>query len=445
MTNHAILSQNEDVAYLLTSQERTDHINLNNDLEGLCNLVLQRELTHLWIHPSAGYRFGRKSYTELEGHWDTIANWQYRLEGDYNLDIEDNHLVSLHGYRRFPRGRSPRFNLIFLEYAAFDWGHLPPEETLRIIHDLESKLGVPVGGSPAGVGLRYLQKINEKHPQWLAKPSTDLSILPFNQAAKPLIWSRPPTEQELASRYLYKFDENSAYPRAAVEERFGVGDPVHYPMGTGFNHLLPGIWRVDVEFSPDLHPLLPPPVWSNFEWIATPLVKHLVQLGCGIFVNEAWVFPKYEYIFRNWGKNLWKYTQEFERGTPERTAFKQIMNEPLGLVRSKMFGTDSFKFRPDWNSMIVASTRANAHRKAVKHGLQGHYPIMIQLDALYFLSDEKDPSLAVPGILDYADSLGGYKLEWCLEMSEEVKTILLTSSGSRRLSALNQLAEKAGY
>jgi len=444
MTKHAILSQNENVAYLLTGQERTDHINLSNDLEGLCNLALQREFTHLWIHPSTAIRFELRGPEPLlmAAHWDTLANWQYRDQG---APIEDNHLVSLHGYRRFPRGRSPRFNLIFLEYAAFDWGNLAPEEILRMIADLESKLGVSVGGSPAGVGLRYLQKINEKHLQWLAQPDTDLASIPFDRAARPLIWSRPPSEDEQARRYLYKFDENSAYPRAAVEERFGVGDPVHYPMGTGFNHMLPGIWRVDVEFSPDLHPLLPPPVWSNFEWLATPMVKLLVQLGCGIFVNEAWVFPKYEYIFRKWGKNLWEYTQEYERGTSERIAFKQIMNEPLGLVRSKMFGTDSFKFRPDWNSMIVGSTRANVHRKAVKYGLQGHYPIMVQLDALYYLSDEKLPNVAVPGILDHSSSLGGYKLDFCLEVDDQVRNILLTSSGSRRLHALNELAEKAGY
>jgi hypothetical protein len=445
MTKHAILFSNSIGTYSVFIGEGEKLVNVNLDLEGLCSLALDQALTHLWIHKSLGVRIDKGTYQKLvdTGEWDSLAHWQFVSEND--VDIY-NYLVSLHGYKRLERGRSQRFNLIFLEYASFGWGDLSPEEVLKLIHTLENKLGVAIGGSPAGVGLRYLQKVHEKHIHRLAKPTRDLSEIPFSQGARPLIWSRKPTEEELGRCYLYKVDENSAYPRAAVDERFGIGDPVHYPQGTGFNHMLPGIWRVDVEFSPDCDfTMLPSPVWQNFEWLTTPIVRHLVQMGCGIYINEAWIFPKYDYIFRNWGKNLWSFSQEFERGTPERTAFKQIMNEPLGLVRSKMFGTDSFKYRPDWNVAIVGATRAGVLRKVSKYAQKGLYPIMIQLDALYYLSDEKDPNVAIPGILDHSGSLGGYKLDFCLEVDERVRHILSTLMGSQRLAALNQLAEKAGY
>jgi len=386
-------------------------------------------------------RFDHESVVRLcAAGYDVVSNWQFN---GASAQV-DNFLVSLHGYQRYERGRSPRFNLVFLEYASFDWSHLTPPQILTMIQDIEDELNVPVGGSPAGVGLRYLQKINEKHPQWLAKPALDLSIIPFNQAARPLIWSRRPTTEELSRRFLYKFDKNSAYPRAAVDERFGVGNPVHTD-GRGFDHMLPGIWKVDVDFSPELDALLPFPLWGDFSWIATPMVRFLIKIGCGIHISEAWVFPKHEYVFRKWGANLWEYSQYYERGTPERAAYKQIMNEPLGLVRSKMFGTDSFKYRPDWNSTIVAATRADVLRKTYKYGMLGYYPIMVQLDAIYYLSDERLPNLALPGILDHAGSLGGYKMDFCLEMTDEARTALSTLSGSKRLHALNALAEKAGY
>lgn len=445
MTKHAILFENKLGTYSLAIGDGEKLVNANLDLESLCALALDQGLTHLWIHRSLDVRFETVAYQKLidTGEWDALAHWQFVSEKDIDID---NYLVSLHGYKKLERGRSPRFNLIFLEYASFEWGNLSPQETLKLIHTLEGKLAVAIGGSPAGVGLRYLQKVHEKHIHRLAKPIKNLEEIPFSSGARPLIWSRKPSETELARHYLYKFDENSAYPRAAVDERFGIGDPVHYPQGTGFNHMLPGIWKIDVDFSPDFDfTALPSPVWNDFNWLTTPLVRHLVQMGCGIYVNEAWVFPKYDYIFRNWGKNLWSFSQEFERGTPERTAFKQIMNEPLGLVRSKMFGTDSFKYRPDWNTTIVGATRAGVLRKVSKYAEKGLYPIMVQLDALYYLSDEKLPNVAVPGILDHSSSLGGYKLDFCLEVNDQVRGILRTLMGSQRLAALNQLAEKAGY
>src|SRR2546430_996102 len=408
MTKHAILADN----YLMDNgfSQMCGHNVMT--LEQLCEFALEQKLSHLWIHPSTEMRFELTDYILLSAHqWDSVANWLYPQ--NHPESWQDNYLVSLHGYKRLERGRTPRINIIFLEYASFDWKDLTPKRVMELVNTIEGKLGLAVGGSPAGVGLRYLQKCNEKHPRWLAKPTQDLTQIPFKQAARPLNWSRKPTEEELNRRFFYKFDRNSDFPRVAVDERHGIGDPAHFAKGRGFDHMLPGIWRIDVDFSPDFDfTMIPKPLWDGFTWLATPIVRFLVGIGCGIHVNEAWVFERYEYIFRKWGKNLWDYSQEYDRGTKERDAFKMIMNEPLGLIRSDKFGTDSFKYRPDWNATIVAGSRANVLRKVYKYAQDGYYPIMVRTDAMYYLSDEKEPNRALPGILDYAHSLGGYKLEW---------------------------------
>src|SRR2546429_509925 len=158
MTKHAILADH----YLMDADGCSQMCGHNvMTLDQLCEFALDQKLTHLWIHPSTEMRFDLYgSNMLLTGKdWDTVANWQFGGTGP-----GPNYLVSLHGYKRLERGRTPRFNIIFLEYASFDWKDLTPPCILVLIQDIEKKLGVPVGGSPAGVGLRYLQKINEKHP-----------------------------------------------------------------------------------------------------------------------------------------------------------------------------------------------------------------------------------------------------------------------------------------
>jgi hypothetical protein len=413
------------------------------DLAKYCVPKDNANISHLWIHASAEMTACRGDVLELEANgYDCLPQY----DGDEGL-------VSLHAYKK-PRGKYPRFNIIFLYASQWDWNGLSPVETMRLILKLQDELKVPISGSPSGVGMRYLQKCCEKRPLWLAKPEIDLSQLPWNGAARPLIWQRPPEREELECKYLYAFDKNAAYPRAAMEEKFGYGTPRHVDTDVeeAWCPTTPGIWLVTPhrKATPDSD-LLPPLVWKWNEpiWLATPVVKLLLKQEITLTWHEAWIFTKNAYIFRNWIDNLW----QFRKGSlgVERAAYKSIMNDTLGLTRSSKLGTDSFKYRPDWNVQVVGGAYAVMHYNIVKFVQIGHYPLICQLDALYYTSNEDVPNLAVPGILDHCESLGGYKLKFKIPMDEieegmTVRAILssLMPQG-KKLRLLNRIAERHGY
>lgn len=439
MTKHAVLEYSRfyDCLYLVYGDTYTRTVK-DVSLESLAESCETDGITHLWVHAA----------TELNKTSKDIESMQtqgYDVLVQYDLD---DHVISLHGYKKYERGRSKRFNIIFLAYTNWDWQELAPREVLEIVQDLEINLQIPVGGSPAGVGMRYLQKVTEKRPLWLSKPDIDLSSLPWNAAARPLIWQRQPDREEIERKYLYAVDKNAAHPRAAKEEQFGFGNPTH--MGEcSFCPDFPGMWRVDILYSPDLDERLPSPVWNGFDWLATPIVKLLIKTGHEIRVQEAWVFEKHAHIFRQWVDDLWELRRE--REGHERDAYKSIMNDTLGLLRSGKIGTNTFKFRPDWNMMVVAGTRAVMYYNLMKYVLKGLHPIMCQLDALYYLSNEESLTLAVPEILNHQHSLGGYKLKFKIPTDEveegmTVRAILASNKPQpQKLRLLNKIAARCGY
>lgn len=438
-TKHAII---DDKRWIDGEGYSSMNNHLSIGLDGLCEIAIRYGYTHLWIHPVSELRYGGNWLKELmqQAGYDCLL----QFDGECNL-------VSLHGYKKHEKGRSHRFNIIFLEHSSWDWQELGPSQILTIVSDLELALGVSVGGSPSGVGMRFLEKVHENRKGWIKKPETDLSQIPWNTAARPIIWQRRPKKQELESLYLYAFDKNAAHPKAAQNERFGVGEPVHKGQ-IPFTDI-PGMWKVDILFSPELDDRLPNPLWNGFEWLATPMVKYLLKIGCELEIQEAWIFEKYAYTFRPWVESLWSWRQE--SFGPEREAFKSIMNDTLGLTRSDKLGSDTYKYRPDWNMTVVAGTRAVMLYNIYKYAQAGYYPIMCQLDALYYLSSEEVPNAAVSGILDYCNSLGGYKLKFKLPLDDiipdqdnrlTVRDVLSSAlPQSRKLRLLNHLADKLGY
>lgn len=418
MTQHAILYRTERDNRLIlmwngggifVEFEKKDEPVSLMDLAAYC--TPRDGITHLWIHPSA-------DMVVLSGKWVEEVMQQEGYDCLYNWDDDEN-LVSLHGYRKHDKGRSQRFNIIFLEYSLWGWQDLEVAQVMRLIDNLELALGVPIGGSPAGVGMRFLEKTTALHKHWLVKSSADLSTIPWQEASRPLVWERFPTREELDSKYLYAFDKNSAYGRAAWEECFGVGDPVYFGEGeiATFDPHTPGIWRVVLEppyayeYNPDL---MPPECWTLNGWLCTPVLKMLRKSGWTIEVHEAWIFPKKARLFRGWVENLWGFRSE-STGV-EREAYKSVMNDTLGLTRSSKLGTDSWKYRPDINTTVVGGAYAVMYYNLVRYAMRDCYPIMVQLDAVYYASSDPLPNVAVPGILDHSESLGGYKLKWRLPM-----------------------------
>lgn len=421
-------------------------------LEQLCNYAIQQGIQYVWVLAHSALEVHRADFTLSEREWSCLPNWLY--DEDVERMKGDNILASVHLYRKGELVRR-RTNIIFLKHCRWAWNRpdITPKELAATVIELEGLVGVPVGGSPAGTGMKFLEKqLQErnapadetKRPAWLRPPELDLKATPWGQAPKPLIWSRIPTEEELQRKYLWAFDKNSAYGRAAVNEKFGVFQPVRVDqmhVGAMYHDLLPGMWLVKMHGMHELNEidwsLVPPvPLEENTPtWLSTPQVKLCRQRGCDMELLEGWYFPNSEYLWRKWAQSLWNIRQGFAAGCWQREAIKQILNDTMGL---------SNKIRSDWYRQFVDGAATVMHYNIALYALRGSYPIGCMVDCLYYLSDAREPQKAVSGILDHTTSLGGYKVKWGLEVTDEVREILLLPSWNKKLERLNELAETRG-
>lgn len=403
-------------------------------VENLVELALMHKLTHLWIQPE----YEEADTTEEQARLESITEEGREIQANYDIKMFTNKytkkLSSLVGRRKNPH--TSNVSVIWLSQTT--WHYENREQFARFIQDVESRLGVPMKGSPTSVGLRYLEKVDAKHYEhYFADPgiNREQSKLLFRETAKPLIWCRQPTEEELTPRpelYLIALDKRAAYPRASLEN-VGIGKPVPY---TGeFNSKLPGSWHVRVSGLEKLDQRLPPPVWKGWHDLATPVVKLLIAMGCQIEVIEAVVWENNAPVFKRWANELWKHRLDVD-------GFKLVMNNTLGFTINGLELKDS-TFRPDWYAHIVGTLRALMLYNAMKvAGESGMYPIGCYIDCLYYLTPYEN---AVPGLVQMPESLGGYARKWCIPVTDEVRAIITDKNEQQHFNMmLNKLNTIAG-
>jgi len=412
----------------------------NGTLTGIFDIAEYLGLTHLWVHPSTGITI-RLASCQLGPEW--ISDWGAAPRYSWlatKKPSQHTPLMSVYTRKSYEDGRkSPSILVTFLEHSKWGWQDLTPSKILELVALLEDRLQTPMR-APGTVGMKYVKSIvSEHHAQWLPKPEADLSRFDFTQF---LVWGRKPTPDELSKKYLYYFDKNSSYPYVGKVEKFGTGGPTHFTDGREFDKKLPGMWHLEITHKPELDPRLPSPLkgLEVREWFPTAIVGLLIDKGYQFSIKEAVAFEKSQYVFKASILALWALRSEFERGTPERSAFKIVMNAIAGNTFSSH---DSWEDRPDWYTMFVSCARNIVYRNIDNIAKQDNlYPIMSLTDSLMYLSDEPSPELVAPH-MRYSDELGCYKLEFRMEMTDEVREILMLDSGpGKKIMLLRQIQER---
>ncbi len=410
-------------------------------LRDLADVAISHHITHLWVQ-NVGYP-------------------ESTSEGDYSIKIQHrNHHMA--GATLWKRGHGKPVSIIFPSYTA--WYGTPqrpgwlaqalcPEEILITLRYLESALNVTVGMSPGRVGWNYLKKI---HPEWIEEiPGVNLKECHFTSAAAPdIIWQRP---MQSSKRYLHKFDKNAAYPYAATKTDIGVGTPIYMPIhlaGTPANHYkghpqAVGVWRCTVIDGPFDLGLMPLP-WNKKEgWLVGPMIRLLRKAGYTVEIHEGWVFPERHDVMSRWGNDLWAIRQEFDVpghykaahcAQLAKAATKLIMNATIGLTAFRGYDEEDEMARPDIRCQIIAT-----HRELTWHNidkirqLYGVTPLIVYMDALYYLADEEDGCQAFPELVKRSDKMGGYKYEGRIEMTADVVEMFARKmSEGERLEFLNK-------
>lgn len=459
MSQHGVLFLRDGQFHTLTlvgSQWQASPVDFPASLSDLCSLTLTSGFTHLWVLPGITPQPDEQFFQDAKGEWDLFPTWRDKVV----IEGYPNELVSVTGFR-LPKGGQKQISVIYLHNCSWSWANddLSPKQLLITLRYTEQGIGVDVGAGTTTVGTNLLKKSVRSHFEWLQHPSIDLSTLPFKDAAMDVISPRDgkvDMSRVTGKKYLHKFDKISAYLRSCAEENVGVGEIEHYD-GRDIERMtieqackVPGIYRIS-PYVPD-NPLIPSLLWKDAQWVSSPVLKMLKHFGAKIVLHEAWAFPKYAKVLKEWAERLYSARQTFKTDTfawkhpigreNARDAVKDVYTSTMGIFTSDTV-KGSWKYRPDWHAQIVGGVRALMFYNIEKFASQGDYPIMVYMDALYYTSNERNPEKAVPHILQHKDSLGGYKHEWTLELDGQVTSVLAGNKGINiKLGELNDIADE---
>lgn len=400
-------------------------------VQSLADEALERGYTHIW----ALYPAERLSVPQSGGDY----SWQE------NVRHEKTATVSC-----WKRG-SGHVNIIYLNNTAWMTGTaafraITPAELLHAVNEIEDRLGVPVSGSPATVGWKYLKKL---HPEWVEDIPVNLKGLGFTPKAGPdIIWQMG--ESRPLGWYLVKFDKSSAYSAAAATTDIGVGTPFHFEgraaelsaEHTKGHPQEVGVWLCHVKGGNAINTALPPKrLMAGNYWLAGPHIRMLRAANYDVKPLEGWVFPERHDLLAKWAKDLWFHRQDTSNPIV-KNAFKQIPNTTIGYTGFHGFEDDEEeKKRPDIKLQVVSRNAEIMWHNINKVRQEfSKNPVMVYMDALYYVCEKPEGHPIRGAFAERSGKLGGFKYEGSIEITPEVKSMFERKMAvAERLQFLNKI------
>jgi len=325
---------------------------------------------------------------------------------------------------------------------------------LATVTYVEHALGIAVNCSPEQLALDLLKGlIVETDNAWTRPPTVDLRTLPTSdgqtvpilESARPVVWMRPLTIAEWRMKYLHKYEHNTLDLEACNEVQLGAGDPLYSANGRAYDGKLPGIWRVKAETAGSIFDGKRLPSCIHGEWMSTPEVKCCTNIAYQVQVTEGYYWPESHRMLERWATTLWKAHQRFKltsttyRHAQARSNASHTIQAitQLGIGKLADEKAPGGLYRPDWWAQIVGQSRASVFAHLVTLVRQGSMPILVDRQALWFVSNDPNPLTAVPGLFAPEKS-GGYKAayETPLTLSGEIKEAFRTTNSASQLAMM---------
>ncbi|MEV7809036.1 hypothetical protein AB0O28_39395 [Microbispora sp. NPDC088329] len=229
------------------------------------------------------------------------------------------------------------------------------------------------------------------------------------------VWSRPATDEERSAGWVIGYDARMAYLAAAGVADLAVDRLEHTGTPGGFDPSRAGYWLVSGQWQP--YPMLPPltgRAGDGTAWLTTPTVRLLIDHGMPEdAITDAWLSAGRQGHTARLLRGPVERIRDGIAGIPAdvenedaavRDALKATYREMVGMLRR---GT-AYIVRPDWSDTIIAQSRANLLRKAIKIGREtGRWPLRVDTDALWYAAAGPDPATACPAGLPLYDPAMG--------------------------------------
>jgi len=271
----------------------------------------------------------------------------------------------------------------------------------------------------AGLGLLRDRFCPRSRPFWTPPWKAELLKATRNAEAD-LLWSTSTTP---AGGHLHTYDANVMYLSAAALVEVASGELKHTG-AIGADPSRPGYWRIG--WPAWNLPHVPNPLgWRNRKgsrseavWITSPTLKLLCQLAEeGLTgapeIRDSWTADTGHRVLRTWAEQLGgaiDTARESAEPGDDRVlpALKATYREAVGML-----DRDTGRMhRPDWRHAVIGLARANLWRKVWRVGTrENRWPVQVKTDAVTYWSDQPDPALACPVLLQLGTGRGEFKIQ----------------------------------
>jgi hypothetical protein len=409
----------------------------------IIDFAVRNDVYNVWVAPSDTSDICTEAFCIASEHTHNVRSLQ--------LGIDRNHMQYLKGWRLEGTYQERRDVSITIPHVSRVWKMYNKDYTAKdliyMLQYLHTLIPVPINGNPAYIGIKLLEYTNDKRrANWLEECEVEL---PANSMVNDLLWKLPYTP--IPKIYVHVFDKNGAYLAACQSVDVGTGTPI-IDMKPIYNKRVVGVWYGTFTGSSKYNGTeLPSAIARGKQWFYTPEIEIALMLGYESFQPEKaiiWetkhrVFNKWVPILRDGKKDL-ETNPQYTNMVARQLAIdgiKKIYTHMVGrLNRQKTYYNQKDKFlRPDYRAMVVGDNKLKVFYQINKLVGMGYIPFMVNNDALYFLSDERNPMLAIPTIMDRQDKLGGYKHNGTY-LWEDIQDAFLAGKGIRKvLSRIKQL------
>lgn len=283
--------------------------------------------------------------------------------------------------------------------------------------------GVFIRWSNGRTAMDLLKETNNCTPErrtYLREVFNDLGMF-YEDAAIETYWTRKLTPDEQKKKYVHIYDANAAFLSVCNDVHVGAGD-YHHEVKPTFERKVPGRWHIELSSTSVFNGKdLPHPTNGKIKgWCDTSMVQSAILCGYDIQVIEGYLFREHHTTFKPWYEILKSARHELRTNTTTYknevarlaalASVKTMYSRGIGLMGYPVkWGEKRYWYnRPDMRNAIVSASNNRMFWNMVQHYKQGYAPVAIYVDDMYYLSDNRNPTTAVP-VLKLSDEVGQFR------------------------------------
>jgi hypothetical protein len=445
LIRHAVIT---DTGIAIVVERKVVHLSLHDDIGNIADawaVGQQMGISHFWVMP--------------ESHFDIDGSAVFEISEDYSVFVmyEDDKTKERPMFARCWKRDTSGSHQIYIGYAfrgRFAWDVKGPVDILATIDYIRRLTGMNVAWSPAYMGIEMLTGMfsgTKTLQERVKNPDTDLHSIPaFEEtSARDLSWKHGDLKNILRDGlYLHCIDRNSAYLAAMRTVQLGIGearyvDSYHTPTGAGIYHVKYAVGHSEFDGLS-----LPCIVADRQKWVTQDILAYMMEQGYHVEILEAWVFDKSLSLLANFANKIWGYRDTFNTDIvsypyePARLNAYRTMKALATGVGGRFNSTDSKTFRhANWWWDIVGFNRRTILSFIKMMSVKGCIPIVAYADNLIFLSAESDINKALAPALVKQHQLGGFKVQYTVQVCNHVIEELIAGSPSKIIGYLKKQAK----